>query len=110
MIELIEYELHLPGDRVGEKLAKTIGRILKHTYSAKRLRVQHAKGELIVTARVDRFNLPAIRGAVNMTMMARGVRGVLHRGNENGEANSGDEKRNSDERICATETAQISPK
>lgn len=80
MTELIEYELQLPATRTGEKLAKTIGRILKHTYQAKRLRVQHSNDLLIVTARVDRFHLEAIRGAVKMTMMARGVEGNVLKG------------------------------
>lgn len=73
MPDLIEYELQLPATLTGEKLAKTIGRILKHTYQAKRLRVQHSKDTLVITARVDRFHLNAIRGAVKMTMMARGI-------------------------------------
>lgn len=79
MTELIEYSLELPANKIGEKLAKTVGRILKHTYSARRLRIQHSKDLLIISARVDRFHLEAIRGAVNMTMMARGIQGKLNR-------------------------------
>jgi hypothetical protein len=95
LTELIEYELHLPGDRTGDKLRKTIVRILKHTYRAKRVRVQQAKGEQIITCQVDRFNLPAIRGAVSMTMMARGIQGKLHRG----EADDSREKSDPDKEL-----------
>lgn len=79
MTELIEYELQLPATRTGEKLAKTVGRILKHTYSATRLRIQHSKDTLIVRAKVDKRHLQAIRGAVQMTCTARGVLAELHR-------------------------------
>jgi hypothetical protein len=77
---LIEYELRLPATKAGERLAKTVGRILKHTYSARRLRIQHSKDYLVITAQVDRLNLEAIRGAVNMSMMAKRMEGKLDRG------------------------------
>jgi hypothetical protein len=78
--DLIDYSLVLPATKLGERLAKTVGRILKHTYQAKRLRIQHSKDSLLVNARVDRMNLEAIRAAVNMTLMARGVEAKLHKG------------------------------
>jgi hypothetical protein len=78
--EAIEYELRLPATKAGERLAKTVGRILKHTYSAKRLRVQHSKDDLVISAQVDRLHLEAIRGAVNMSMMAKRMEGKLDRG------------------------------
>lgn len=79
MIDPIDYELQLPAGRTGEKLAKTIGRILKHTYSAQRLRIEHSKERIIVRARVERAHKNAIRGAVQMTMIARGMKGNLER-------------------------------
>ena len=79
MTETILYDLTLPATRTGERLAKTVGRILKHVYSAEHLRVQHSKDTLIVSARVDRIHLQAIRGAVQMAMQARGIKGVLNR-------------------------------
>ena len=96
LTDLIEYELQLPATKTGEKLAKTIGRILKHTYSAKRLRVQHSKDLLIMTARVDSAHLNAIRGAVQMTMMARGVKGNVHYG----KADDGEPKQDPDAKLC----------
>jgi hypothetical protein len=82
VIEPIEYELILPATRTGEKLAKTVGRILKHTYQAKRLRIEHSKDTLIVKAKVEKQDLNAIRGAVRMTCTARGVLAELHRDTE----------------------------
>ena len=79
MTEQIEYEIQLPNTLTGERLAKTIGRILKHTYSAERLRIQHSKDLLIVSAKVDRFHLEAIRGAVQMTCSARRVTGKIRK-------------------------------
>lgn len=73
MTEKIEYELRLPCNKAAERLAKTVGRILKHTYRCERLRIQHSKDFLVITAKVDRAHLNAIRGAVTMSMMARGL-------------------------------------
>lgn len=80
MTDLIEYELRLPPNKAGERLAKTVGRILKHTYSARRLRVQHSKDDLVITAQIDKLHLEAVRGAVKMSMMAKRMDGRLDRG------------------------------
>lgn len=89
MTDPIEYELELPLSRTGERLAKTIGRILKHTYQCKRLRIEQTKDAITVKAKVEREHLNAIRGAVRMTCTARGVLAELHRnaGEEQGTKN-----------------------
>lgn len=89
MPELIQYELQLPSTRTGEKLAKTIGRILKHTYSATRLRIEHSKDTIVVRAKVEKAHLHAIRGAVQMTLTAKRVAGELHRAIEEQSTASG---------------------
>ena len=80
MTDQIEYELRLPATKAGERLAKTVGRILKHTYSARRLRIQHSKDYLVITAQVERLHLEAVRCAVQMSMMAKRMEGKLDRG------------------------------
>lgn len=76
-LELIDYSLELPATKTGERLGKTVVRILKHTYRARRVRTQHSKDTLVISARVDKEHLNAIRGAVKMTLMARGIEGEL---------------------------------
>lgn len=107
MTDFIEYELQLPCSKAGEKLAKVIGRILKHTYSAKRLRIEHSKDVLTVKAKVEKQHLNAIRGAVRMTMTAKGLTGDLKRDASSQQSRaSGD----GDSGTFAEQTVQEEPK
>jgi hypothetical protein len=81
-VVVIEYALTLPADRSGELVAKTVSRVLKHSFKAKQVRIQMIAGEHPVrrlSATIEKRHLESVRGAVQMVMQARGMGGPLIR-------------------------------
>lgn len=97
VIDPIEYELELPNTQNCDRIAKTVGRILKHTYEATRVRIERTEQIITITAKVRKEQLSAIRGAVKMTCMARGVVAELHR---HGEADNQSPQSDSNGGVC----------